>query len=358
MSGRQLLVGLVGAGRQGRVLARALREVASVQLAAVVDPRIESAWRIATEWKLSGSAVHLSVSECGSSGVHAWIIATPPSSHLTNLTELLRLRTPPKAVLCEKPAAWSLHDVARMAQLAEHAGVHLQFGLHLLAAIPPPVLSWLDGGGLGDLVEVSGEWLRADGDPDWGHFRDVDCPGSAFDLGPHLLGVILPVLGQRSPVRAVTTKMTSSPTTPPLGAGPLHRDSSTEMELYQLRPGGYDLAGRVSIAWSGGSGTGLTIRLGGTEGVFTMRLDERGGDAVVRVRLDGRSARAAGVAGTWETPVRDCYRRQLKNLVTVADTGAADCVPPGARVDAAVASTRLITAAYRSANQGGELVSW
>jgi predicted dehydrogenase len=359
VGGGPVRVGLVGAGRQGRNLGHALLEVAGAQLVAVVDPQLGSAQLVAAECDLPSSAARTRIGDCERSGAEVWIIATPPDVHLTNFVELLRLPARPKAVLCEKPAAWSLQEVTRMVSLAKSSRVHLQFGLHLLSAIPPAVLSWLAAGGLGRLVDVAGEWLRADSVPDWGHFRTGGCPGAAFDLGPHLLGVMLPVLGRRSPVCAVTSKMVSAPAMPFPESGPMRRDASAEITMFRRRPGGLEGAGTLSVAWSGrGTGSELVIRLRGTEGTFAMQLDEGCGDAVVRVRIDTRSARAAGWAGAWETPARECYIRQLTTLVEAADAGTAASVPPGARAQDAVASTQLITAAYRSADRDGELVSW
>ncbi|MEU4250340.1 Gfo/Idh/MocA family oxidoreductase [Amycolatopsis sp. NPDC026612] len=357
--GGPVRVGLVGAGRQGRTLGHALMEVAGAQLVAVVDPQIGSAQLVAAECHLPSSAARTRIGDCDRSDADVWIIATPPNAHLTNFAELLRLPTRPRAVLCEKPAAWSLQDVMQLVSLAKNSGVHLQFGLHLLSAIPPAVLSWLAAGGLGRLVDVAGTWLRVDGDPDWGHFRTGHCPGATFDLGPHLLGVMLPVLGRRSPICAVTSKMVSALATPLLEGGPIRRDSSAEIAMFRSRPGGLEGAGTLSVAWSGrGTGAELTILLRGTEAAFAMHLDEGCGDAVVRVRVDARSARATGVAGKWETPARECYIRQLITLVEAADAGVAAYVPPGARAQDAVASTRLITAAYQSADKDGELISW
>ena len=113
---------LIGAGRIGRLHARAIESSDRLRLAAVVEPREEAAAAVA------GSGVRRAPDLAGllrESDFEGAVIAAPTSLHLELVRALAAAGVP---VLCEKPCGLRSDDARAAAAAAAAAGVLLQVG--------------------------------------------------------------------------------------------------------------------------------------------------------------------------------------------------------------------------------------
>ncbi len=117
----RLRVALVGAGAFGRNHARVISQLDGVELAAIVDIRLEAAQQLAQQYDSRALA---SVEDILTS-VDAAIVATPTVTHERVAAELL---TSGIDVLIEKPIAESSEAGERLSRLAQERGRLLQVG--------------------------------------------------------------------------------------------------------------------------------------------------------------------------------------------------------------------------------------
>lgn len=111
---------LVGAGFIAGVHAEALRAIPSVRLAAVVDPNIEAARRLAAAF---GATAHASAEEAlAAGGIGAAHVLVPPDLHRAVAAPLLAAGLP---VLLEKPLATSAGECAELLAAADAGGATL-----------------------------------------------------------------------------------------------------------------------------------------------------------------------------------------------------------------------------------------
>lgn len=119
-------LGLVGAGRMGAILARAIvRDVPGARLAAIADVDIDAARRLAAEVgvaSVGGSAADLARRP----DVEGVVIAVSSRHHLPVVREAAAARRP---IFCEKPLALTIPDTIAAIDAARAAGVALQVGL-------------------------------------------------------------------------------------------------------------------------------------------------------------------------------------------------------------------------------------
>jgi predicted dehydrogenase len=117
-------IAVAGAGLIGRRHAGLIRESASCELAAIVDPA-PAANEVARE---AGVPIHRTLAELfAATQPDGVIVATPNRLHVENGLECVRRGVP---VLVEKPIADSTEDAARLADAAERAGVPVLIGHH------------------------------------------------------------------------------------------------------------------------------------------------------------------------------------------------------------------------------------
>lgn len=118
---KKLCVAVVGAGSFGRHHARAIRDIDSAELAAIVDLDFEKAQQAAREY---GSRPFRSLEEV-TEFADAAVVATPTVTHEQVASQLLEAGLD---VLVEKPIADSSVAGERLARLAEDRGRVLQAG--------------------------------------------------------------------------------------------------------------------------------------------------------------------------------------------------------------------------------------
>lgn len=178
-------LGLIGVGRWGRVIARALNDIPGARLTHLASRRSESVdsvppgCTVTGDWRSVATAADLD-------GV---IIASPASLHAEMAAVALDAGL---AVFVEKPLAMSLQDAEGLLALARDRGGVLQVD-HLDVANP----AWI---ALKELVPGIGEITSVEcrfGGP--GPFR-TDTP-PLWDWGPHPVALCLDLLGAPIAVR-------------------------------------------------------------------------------------------------------------------------------------------------------------
>lgn len=119
-----LRVGLLGAGRIGRVHAQAIAAHRKSQLCAVSDAVADTAESLASEY---GAAVRSSGEIIADPSIDAILIATPTDTH----SDLIETATQAgKAVLCEKPVDLSLERALACKSVAEASGQPVMVGFN------------------------------------------------------------------------------------------------------------------------------------------------------------------------------------------------------------------------------------
>jgi myo-inositol 2-dehydrogenase / D-chiro-inositol 1-dehydrogenase len=127
-AGRQapLRVGLVGAGRIGRLHADLLAQrVPGVALAAVHDPHVEAARDVGARHDVPVAADAAELIDAA--GVDAVAICSSTDSHAELIVRAARAG---KAILCEKPVSLDLAEVDRALGAVDAAGVPFQIGFN------------------------------------------------------------------------------------------------------------------------------------------------------------------------------------------------------------------------------------
>ncbi|MFN3146669.1 MAG: inositol 2-dehydrogenase [Paracoccaceae bacterium] len=178
---------ILGAGRIGRVHARAVATTEGARLAAIADPVAEAAQEVATQY---GCDIRSIDEIAASADVDAVVICTPTDTHADLIERFARAG---KAVFCEKPVDLSIARVQACLKVVEETGATLMVGFQrrfdpdfgaLKAAI--------DAGRIGK-VEMVTLTSRDPGPPPYdyitrsgGIFRDMTIHD--FDVARWLLG--------------------------------------------------------------------------------------------------------------------------------------------------------------------------
>jgi UDP-N-acetylglucosamine 3-dehydrogenase len=173
-----LRLGLIGAGKMGRLHARALRARKDVELVAVVDPHEDVDLGVprypTCEALLSAQAVD------------AAVVASPTPTHRSVGAKLLRAGVP---TLIEKPLALCAADGRALVELAHATGTALMVG-HIERHNPAVAVArrWLHDGGLGQVTSVLGRRLGPGPRTRVGNNVISDLAIHELDLIPWLLG--------------------------------------------------------------------------------------------------------------------------------------------------------------------------
>jgi inositol 2-dehydrogenase len=122
---KRLNVGLIGAGRLGRVYARDLAgRIPETRLVAVADPAGSVAKEVAAEFDVASSYTD-PLALIDDKNVDALVIVTPTHVHREQVIAAAERRKP---TFCEKPPALSLAEVAEMKTAIEQSGMFFQMG--------------------------------------------------------------------------------------------------------------------------------------------------------------------------------------------------------------------------------------
>jgi scyllo-inositol 2-dehydrogenase (NAD+) len=122
---KRLNVGLIGAGRLGRVYARDLAgRIPETRLVAIADPAGSVAKDIAAEFDVT-RVYSDPLALIDDNGVEAIVIVTPTHVHREQVIAAAARKKP---TFCEKPPALSLSEVAEMKRAIEKSGMFFQMG--------------------------------------------------------------------------------------------------------------------------------------------------------------------------------------------------------------------------------------
>jgi myo-inositol 2-dehydrogenase/D-chiro-inositol 1-dehydrogenase len=125
--GKRLQIGLIGAGRIGRVHAATIAyRVPGAELAAVTDPIPEAARSLAESFRV-GAVARDSRAILDNPAIDAVLICTPTDTHAALITAAAAAG---KHIFCEKPVALTLEQTDAAVKAADAAGVMLQIGFN------------------------------------------------------------------------------------------------------------------------------------------------------------------------------------------------------------------------------------
>ena len=127
MGQRRLNVGLIGAGRIGKLHAEHLcRRIPRARLVAIADANAEAAQDCAERLGISRTEqdYHALLADAG---IEAVVICSPTDLHATMIEEAAAAG---KHIFCEKPIARTLPEIDQALEAVEHAGVKLQIGFN------------------------------------------------------------------------------------------------------------------------------------------------------------------------------------------------------------------------------------
>jgi len=121
----RLAIGLIGAGRLGRVYARDLASrIAETKLVAIADPVETVAKEVAAEFDVPRHYAD-PLALIDDPAVDAIVIVSPTHTHRELVIAAASRK---KATFCEKPPALSLEEVAEMQEAVSSSGMFLQMG--------------------------------------------------------------------------------------------------------------------------------------------------------------------------------------------------------------------------------------
>jgi predicted dehydrogenase len=190
-----LSVGLIGAGAIGELRARALARGGDCALAAVADPDLGRAARVA---RAAGARVYPGHRELlDREKVDAVIVSTPPPLHEPIALDALEAG---KHVLCEKPLSNRPESARRIVERARRAGLVLATGFN--HRYFPPVRRLrraIESGEIGELAHVrafAGHPGLAELGKPWLTDPEVMGGGALMDNGIHLLDLTRHLLGE------------------------------------------------------------------------------------------------------------------------------------------------------------------
>jgi myo-inositol 2-dehydrogenase / D-chiro-inositol 1-dehydrogenase len=181
---------LIGAGRIGRLHARAIESSEQVRLTAVAEPRDQAAAEVIRPGIRRAADVAALLRE---GDFDAVVIAAPSSTHVELVRALAAAGVP---ILCEKPCGIRSDDARAAAAAAAAAGVPLQVGYwRRFVSELRELRSELQGGGLGTPTLVfSAQW---DESPPKAAFRQPGVSGGILvDMGVHEFDTLRWLTGQ------------------------------------------------------------------------------------------------------------------------------------------------------------------
>lgn len=196
-------VGLIGAGRQGKRRARALKDFADTELVIVADIEQEPAESLAKEMGCQSTTDWQKVTS--RKDIDAVIICTPPNLHgpmcLSAFSES-------KHVLCEKPLAHTPEEAQALVRAAQEKHLKLKSGFNLRHH---PAISlakkYLDEGKIGEPIFLRcryGIGGREGYEKEWRMNPDISGGGQLTDQGMHTLDLARWFLGEFQEVSGFT----------------------------------------------------------------------------------------------------------------------------------------------------------
>lgn len=196
-------IGIIGAGRQGFRLGRAIREVGDAKII-IADVDLLAATRLSK--LVGGEVVDNWENIVENTKIDAVVICTPPNLHAPIGIAAMENG---KHVLCEKPLGLNPAEANKMVEVAKRQKVRLQCGFNL--RFHPGIKQakkWLDEGLIGTPVFARcryGICGSPDYDKDWRANASISGGGELLDQGVHMLDLFRWFLGDLSEVTGFTS---------------------------------------------------------------------------------------------------------------------------------------------------------
>lgn len=183
-------IGLIGFGYWGPMFVRNFQQIAGVEPAWVCE--LDPERRAAVGERHPSVPVYDDVDAALAADADAVVVATPPRTHAPLARRVLDAGL---HVLVEKPIAMTGDEALALGRLAQQKKRTLMVG-HILRYNPAlrTIRTMIDDGELGDLYYITSTRVNLGR-----HHRDVNV---IWDLGPHDLSAILPLVGRPEAVSA------------------------------------------------------------------------------------------------------------------------------------------------------------
>jgi myo-inositol 2-dehydrogenase/D-chiro-inositol 1-dehydrogenase len=272
----RVAIGLVGAGRMGRVHLQVLQRSELIELAGVVEPVVAIREALAAEQVAAYEDARGLLAADRLDGV---VIAAPSDQHPELVAEFAAAGIP---ILCEKPLGVNVADAERAMSAAHNAGVSLQVGYwrRYVSALRS-LRGRIAAGELGEIYQLS--CMQWDHEPPGAEFR-AHSGGIAIDMAVHEIDQTRWLLGQEVESVAATGAGRLGGTSP--------RDPDAAVILARLSGGA---AATISLGRSFPHEDSCWVEVWGSDGyeraAFMWAADGE------RVFLDALTAQAHSFAG-------------------------------------------------------------
>jgi myo-inositol 2-dehydrogenase/D-chiro-inositol 1-dehydrogenase/scyllo-inositol 2-dehydrogenase (NAD+) len=326
MSGRQLGIALIGAGRMGQILLRSLQAVPEARLIRICDENEAVAGQSASLAGVTGGSSVSTVLE--DPQVEAVIISTPTATHARLTIEAVRAG---KAVFVEKPVAHSLAAADEVIQVVEHAGAHVQVGFQ--RRFDPAYLEAKRKITAGELGKVEGyRGVGRDAYPPSTRFL-LGSGGIFVDMGIHDLDSARFFAGEVSEIYATGGAISN----PHLASYGLHDSAVATLRFVTGALGTLELA--LNAPW----GYDIRTEIIGSAGRISIEMDSR-----YHLKHYGPAGVACERPPDFEVRFREAYVNELRAFACGVLNGTQ--ASPGVRD--ARESLRLALAAQKSLETG------
>lgn len=198
---RKLRVALIGAGQiaNSAHIPAWQHQQAEAELVAIADNRGDVAATSAARYQIPHS--YLDYHEMLQKEQPDIVsVCTPNNLHKPCTLDALRAGA---HVLCEKPLSISEQDAREMYAEAHRLGKQLMVSQSMrFEADVQAAKALYDTGVVGEPYYAQGSFMRRRGIPKWGffHMKEYNTAGPGFDLGVHILDMLLWVLGSPKPI--------------------------------------------------------------------------------------------------------------------------------------------------------------
>lgn len=317
---KKLRFGLVGAGGIAQAYAQAFNESGCCDLVAIADVRKDAARALA---EIVGGTAYSNYEQLADVELDAIIVATPPSTHPEIACFFMDLGVP---VLCEKPLCLSVVEAETMIASAEKNGV--QFTMASKFRYCEDVVKAkgiLASGTLGEVLQFENAFTaKVDMSQRWNSQAEISGGGVLIDNGTHSVDIIRYFLGPIDSILAVDAGGTQGLTV----------DENVKM-FAKTKDG---VTASVDLTWGINKELPYFISVYGTNGTLHIGWRES--------KYKTNSSADWTVFGTGYDKVAS-FRGKVENFAN-ALRGKEDLFIKPAD---ALASVRVIEAAYKSLNQ-------
>jgi len=191
---KNIRVGIIGTGLQGRRRAESLQGFSDAQLIAVTSNLKDQATQLAED--MNCELIDDWEKLVARRDIDAVIVCTPPNCHLLMCNGALANG---KHVLCEKPLGRNPEEAELITKLAEEKGLRLKCGFnHRHHPAIKQAKEWFDQGLIGEPIFIRSEYGiggRPGYEKDWRANMEISGGGQLMDQGMHVIDLCRWFLG-------------------------------------------------------------------------------------------------------------------------------------------------------------------